>query len=77
MTQLRLMLNGALLTLIFLLVVTLTVLVMSEMQIVQADTVAQPVAPAQTDTTPYARLTDAPPQRDLTTQRFAPVEVTQ
>jgi len=77
MTQLRLMLNGALLTLIFLLVVTLTIVVMSEMQTVQADMVAQPAAPVQIDDTHYARLTDAPPQRDLTTQRFAPVEVTQ
>jgi hypothetical protein len=25
----------------------------------------------------YARLTDAPPQRDITAQRFAPLEVTQ
>ena len=76
MRQLKWMLNGALFTLLFCLVVTLTILVMSEMQAVRADVVVQP-AVTVTEITEYARLTDAPPQRDITAQRFAPLEVTQ
>ena len=75
MRQLKWMLNGALFTLLFCLVVTLTILVMSEMQAVRADVVIQPATTVEN--TEYARLTDAPPQRDITAQRFAPLEVTQ
>jgi len=75
MRQLKWMLNGALFTLLFCLVVTLTILVMSEMQAVRADVVIQPAITVEN--TEYARLTDAPPQRDITAQRFAPLEVTQ
>ena len=42
MQQLKWILNGALFTLLFCLVVTLTILVMSEMQAVRADVVVQP-----------------------------------
>ena len=76
MRQLKWMLNGALFTLLFCLVVTLTILVMSEMQAVQADVVVQPAVTVN-ENIEYARLTDAPPQRDITAQRFAPLEVTQ
>jgi hypothetical protein len=69
------MLNGALFTLLFCLVVTLTILVMSEMQTVRADVVVQPAV--TNENIEYARLIDAPPQRDITAQRFAPLEVTQ
>ncbi len=72
MKQLKWMLNGGLVTLIFCLAVTLTILVMSEIQTVRADVVQPAVT---TNTVEYTRLTDAPPQRDLTTQRFAPLEV--
>ena len=75
MRQLKWMLNGALFTLLFCLVVTLTILVMSEMQAVRADVVVQPAI--TNENIEYARLTDAPPQRDITVQRFAPLEVTQ
>jgi len=75
MRQLKWMLNGALFTLLFCLVVTLTILVMSEMQAVRADVVVQPAV--TNENIEYARLTDAPPQRDITAQRFAPLEVTQ
>jgi hypothetical protein len=74
MQQLKWMLNGALFTLLFVLMVTFTILVMSEMQEVQAD-VVQPAA--LNEQVEYARLADAPPVRDLTAQRFAPLEVTQ
>ena len=76
MRQLKWMLNGALFTLLFCLVVTLTILVMSEMQAVRADVVVQPAVTVN-DNIEYARLTDAPPQRDITAQRFAPLEVNQ
>jgi hypothetical protein len=76
MRQLKWMLNGALFTLLFCLVVTLTILVMSEMQAVRADVVVQPAVTVN-ENIEYARLTDAPPQRDITAQRFAPLEVTQ
>jgi hypothetical protein len=75
MQQLKWMLNGALFTLLFILVLTFTILVMSEMQEVQAD-VVQPAVSVNEDIE-YAKLTDAPPQRDITAQRFAPLEVTQ
>ena len=75
MRQLKWMLNGALFTLLFCLVVTLTILVMSEMQAVRADVLVQPAV--TNENIEYARLTDAPPQRDITAQRFAPLEVTQ
>ena len=76
MRQLKWMLNGALFTLLFCLVVTLTILVMSEMQAVRADVVVQPAVTVN-ENIEYAKLTDAPPQRDITAQRFAPLEVTQ
>ena len=77
MQQLKWMFNGALFTLIFCLAVTFTVLVVSEMQTVRADVVVQPGGVTLSERTDYARLSDAPPQRDITAQRFAPLEVTQ
>ncbi|MBI1877937.1 MAG: hypothetical protein HYR94_06880 [Chloroflexi bacterium] len=77
MQQLKWMLNGALFTLIFCLVVTLTILVISEMQTVRADVVIQPGGVTVSENTEYTRLTDAPSQRDISAQRFAPLEVTQ
>ncbi|GIK36219.1 MAG: hypothetical protein BroJett011_00520 [Chloroflexota bacterium] len=75
MKQLKWMFNGALLTLIFCLALTLTILVISEMQTVRADVVIQPGGVTVQENTDYARLLDAPPQRDITAQRFAPLEV--
>ena len=72
MTQLKLMLKGGLVTLIFCLAITLTVLVVSELQTVRADMVQPAVT---TETINYLPLQDAPPQRDVTAQRFAPLEV--
>lgn len=75
MTQLKWMFNGALVTLIFCLALTLTVLVMSEIQSVRADVVIRPGGITVQENTEYTRLLDAPPQRDITVQRFAPLEV--
>lgn len=71
MEQLKLMLKGALITLIFCLAVTLTALVVSELQTVRADT----VQPVTAQTIEYTPLQSAPLQRDITAQRFAPLEV--
>jgi hypothetical protein len=70
------MLNGALITLAFCLIITLTVMV-SEIQPVRADLVIQPGVTIVDENVEYLRLTDAPPQRDITAQRFAPLEVSQ
>jgi hypothetical protein len=75
MTEIKLMLKGALITLIFCLGLTLTILVASELQAVRADMIVQPAGITVNTTTDYARLTDAPLQRDIATQRFAPLEV--
>ena len=75
MKQLKWMFNGALLTLIFCLALTLTVLIISEMQTVRADVVIQPGAIVVQEKIEYARLLDAPLQRDITAQRLAPLEV--
>lgn len=77
MQQLKWMLNGALFTLVFCLAVTFTIMAVSEMQTVRADVVIQPGGVTISEKTEYARLVDVPPQRDITAQRFAPLEVTQ
>jgi hypothetical protein len=77
MQQLKWMLNGALITLAFCLIITLTVMVLSEIQPVRADLVIQPGVTTVDEDVEYLRLTDAPPQRDITAQRFAPLEVSQ
>lgn len=71
MEQLKLMLKGALVTLIFCLAITLTALVISELQTVRAET----VQPVTTQTIEYTPLQSAPLQRDITAQRMAPLEV--
>lgn len=75
MKQLKWMLNGALFTMVFCLIVTLTIMVMSEMQSVKADFVVRLDAPATAQQAEYLPLRSAEPQRDITVQRFAPVEV--
>ncbi len=75
MTQLKLMLNGALFTLAFSLVVMLMVLVMSDMQPVQADLTIKLAPIGQAEAIEYVQLTDARPQRDIHLQRLAPLEV--
>lgn len=75
MEQLKLMFKGAAITLIFCLALTLTVLIFSEIQTVKADMFIQRGGVAAQGNTEYARLIDAPPQRDITAQRFAPLAV--
>jgi hypothetical protein len=77
MTQLKLMLNGALFTLAFGLIVTLMVLVMSDMQPVQADLTINLAPAVESKAIEYVQLTSAEPQRDITQQRLAPLEVLQ
>lgn len=74
MKQLKWMLNGALFTMVFCLIVTLTIMVMSEIQSVKADFVVRLDTPAAQQAE-YLPLQSAQPQRDITVQRFAPVEV--
>ena len=77
MEQVKLMVKGGFVTLVLCLVVTLTVLALSEFnQRSVAQTVPQPIVTAS-DNGSYARLKDAVPQRDITTQRFSPLEVAQ
>lgn len=66
--------KSGLFVLILYLAVILVVLVITEMQPVQADMSSEPIE-ATIDEVQYLRLTDAPPQRDITRQRFAPLEV--
>jgi ABC-type nickel/cobalt efflux system permease component RcnA len=75
MKQLKWMLNGALVTFAFSLVIFLTILVISELQIVRADVVVRLEAPTATQQEEFLPLTNAKTHRDVTVQRFAPLEV--
>jgi hypothetical protein len=75
MTNIRAMLTSALITLTVSLVILTAILVITDMQAVQADTANQPIITNAANTY-YLPLTDTPPQRDITTQRFAPLEET-
>ncbi len=72
MKQLKLMLTGAVLTLTLTLAMAVMFFVMSELAPVQADTVI--VLTTAQERVEYIPLHDAPPQRDITQQRFAPLE---
>ena len=75
MKQLKTIFTSGLLVLFLYLVIILTVLTITEMQPVHADMVSQPIVTV-VDDGQYLRLIDAPPQRDITKQRIAPLEVT-
>jgi hypothetical protein len=75
MKKLKATFTGGLFILILYAVVILTILIITEMQPVQADVSNQPIVTTTGDVQ-YLRLTDAPPQRDITKQRLAPLEVT-
>lgn len=75
MQQLKWMLNGALVTLAFCLILSLTVMVFNEMQPARADLVIRPAITTADENAEYLQLLDTPPQRDITAQRFAPLEV--
>ncbi len=72
MQRLRLILTGGLLTSMLGLAIAMTVLVISEIQPVQADIPIQAQMTIVENNIEYIPLTDAPPQRDITAQRFAP-----
>ena len=69
MTQLKSIITNALLTLVLVLSVMASVLVANNAQAEAAD---QPVV-NETEQMVYISLTDAPPQRDITQQRLAPI----
>ncbi len=72
MNRLRSILTGSLLTLALSLTILATVLVLSDIQSVQADVSVEPVVATIQEETRYLPLQDAPPQRDITRQQFAP-----
>ena len=74
MERLKLMLIGGLLVLVLSIAVTITFLTMSQLDPVQADAPNQPVVTTFDESVEYLPLTDAQPQRDITQQRFAPLE---
>lgn len=71
MTQVRSILTTSLLTLALVLTVAATALVLNDAQAVQADASSQIFNENQVV---YLQLTDAPPVRDITLQRFAPLQ---
>lgn len=77
MEQIKLMLKGGLYTLVACLAITLTILVISEWgQYTLAQAVPQP-GPTVQEEVQYLPLRDASLQRDITVQRFSPLEATQ
>lgn len=70
MTRLRSIITNTLLTLVLVLSVMASVLVVNNAQAEAAD---QPVV-NKTEQMVYLPLTDAPPQRDITQQRLAPIQ---
>ncbi len=72
MARFKLILTGAFLAVLTLYLV-IFMLVVSDLQPVQADTTNQIVAPAAVEEIQYAQLTDAQPQRDITRQQFTPL----
>jgi hypothetical protein len=72
MRQLRVVLTNGLFIFILYLIIVLSILIMAEMQPVAADETVAPVNYPIQETRP-ADL----PERDITQQRFAPLEATQ
>ncbi len=72
MERLKLILTGGLLTSMLGLAIAMTVLVVSEIQPVQADIPIQAQMTIVENNIEYMPLTDAPPQRDIAAQRLAP-----
>jgi len=71
MIRLKAMLTSGLITLVLCLAIVSLTLVMSDSPPVQAGAADQPAVAAE-DNTYYLPLTDAPPQRNLAQQQFAP-----
>ncbi|MCB0209936.1 MAG: hypothetical protein KDJ52_11425 [Anaerolineae bacterium] len=73
MTRLKSILTSSLLTLTLCVTILTTAFVLSDMNPIQADAAGSDVAIAATENTEYLPLTSAPLQRDITSQRFAPL----
>lgn len=71
MLKLKSILISSLLTLV---VGLAMVLALTDIQAVQADSADQPVVTTVDTSAHYLSLTDAPAQRDITSQSFAPYE---
>lgn len=72
MTRLKSIITSSILTLVLCLAILTTALVIDDAQAVQANA-SQPVV-TTIDGSNYLLLTDAPPQRDIVLQRFAPLQ---
>ena len=70
--KLQAMLLGAVLTLNLILAIALVSLVMSELNPVRADAATQSMTTVEEVT--YYQLTDAPQQRNISYQQFAPLQ---
>lgn len=73
MIRIKAVLTGSLITLLLCFAIFGIVLVMSDAQPVQAESADQPVVMTTVDNTYYLPLTDAPPQRNIAQQQFAPL----
>ncbi|MCB9103211.1 MAG: hypothetical protein H6633_03060 [Anaerolineales bacterium] len=73
MARFKSILTNSLLTLTLCLTIVAMAVVLSDMQPVQADESDEVAVVTVTDTNEYLPLTDAPLQRDISGQRFAPL----
>ena len=73
MTRLKSILTNSILALTLCVAILTTAFVLSDMNPIQADAASNDVAIAATENTEYLPLTDAPLQRDITSQRLAPL----
>ena len=73
MTRLKSILTNSLLTLTLCLTIVAMAVVLSDMQPVQADESGEVAVLTVTNNNEYMPLTDAPLQRDISSQRFAPL----
>ena len=73
MTRLKSIITSSILTLVLCLAILTTALVINDAQAVQANASEQP-AVTTIDGSTYLQLTDAPPQRNIVAQRFAPLQ---
>ncbi|MCB0163604.1 MAG: hypothetical protein KDI79_05215 [Anaerolineae bacterium] len=73
MTRLKSILTNSLLTLTLCLTIVAMAVVLSDMQPVQADESSEVAVVTVANNNEYLPLTDAPLQRDISSQRFAPL----
>ncbi|MCB9100607.1 MAG: hypothetical protein H6632_13780 [Anaerolineales bacterium] len=73
MTRFKSILTNSLLTLTLCLTIVTMAVVLSDMQPVQADESGEVAVVTVSNNNEYLPLTDAPLQRDISSQRFAPL----